>query len=327
MEEIPEPLLDWLVEIDRRLSRSGVPVKQRPFHCATMCVRLAIIEVREGEDSSPYAPDLSSTDFVSTRWFRGLFKAIDSWYRDRYGAAYVRDAEKPILGLVLVYDTPVCVRIPTSRIRPAEEAGQIWLGFPDHIEDDDVPIDWLVDPPNLARLTPTIRATLESDLREIAGGCRFIRTNWMGVAADDEMAGFQRGVLSHIERAAELIAHMEDSSIQQAWWELQMSLEGALKGLILQKAGAYPFSHRLPVLFDRAEALGCVLDREPFADWPDQDEVMGLRYGHGTRHDVAGAFEAYRRTIQLACAAVDRMERLHMGKGQFKLQQPPWMRD
>ena len=106
-----------------------------------------------------------------------------------------------------------------------------------------------------------------------------------------------------------------------------MTIESALKGLRLQKTGAYPFTHELNQLFNAAKPAGLDFDKRRFDGWPRQKEMSDLRYAQGTRRDVASAFEAYRLTLALAAAAVSAMTRMKLGQARFKLQKPPWMRD
>lgn len=322
-----EQLDDVLTAIDARLAESGMPLANRPFQVAVLLIQQEIVQVSTDHGIARFEPD-ESTDFVVTDWFRALYKGVESWYRDRFRAAFDQTSQKGIGAAVLIRGTPFALRIPTSRIRPAEPGKTIWVSLPDHVEADDVVTDWLVKPPNLERLEALVSAQLETDIREIAGALRFIRTNLMGVADDDDaLAGFLHGVVTHLQRAAELILAADGDDVQKAWWELQMTIESALKGLLLQKAGAYPFTHKLNELFDAAEPAGLGFDQRRFDGWPGQKEMSALRYAQGTRRDVASAFEAYRLTLALAAAAVNAMTRMKLGQAQFKLQKPPWMWD
>ena len=326
-ETILEQLDDVLTVIDGRLAEEGIPLANRPFEVAVLLIQHKGVEVIPDHGTTRYEPD-GSTDFLVTDWFRALYKDVESWYRDRYGTAYDQSSEKCIGGVVLIRGTPFALRIPTSRVRPAEPGKTIWASFPDHVEADDVVTDWLVKPPNLGRLESPVRAQLEKDIREIAGALRFVRTNLMAVTDDDDaFAGFRHGVVTHLQRAAELILAANGDDVQKAWWELQMTIESALKALLLQKTGAYPPKHKLNVLFDAAVPAGLDFDQCGFERWPMQKEMSDLRYAQGTRRDVAGVFEAYRLTLALAAAAVNAMDRMGIGQAQFKLQQPPWMRD
>jgi hypothetical protein len=233
-----------------------------------------------------------------------------------------------VIGAVLIRGTPFALRVPTTRVRPSDSDETIWFSMPDHIENDDVVTDWLVMPPNLERLSAEDQVTLKEDICEIAGHLRFVHNNLIGVrCSDDRLSGFRRGIVLHLEQASELILRGDDESVQKAWWELQMSVESALKGLTVQKTGTHPFSHKIPVLFDAAEPAGLSFNRSRFDNWPDQTEMSSLRYAQGTRRDVTSAATAYRLVLALAAAAVEAMDGLSVGKARFKIGQPPWLQD
>ncbi len=324
---LQDHLDDWLALIDTHLAEGGEPLSSRPFHATIMLIQREIVKVRTECGETRYEPD-GSTDFAVTPWFRTLYKAVEGWYRDHFGPAFDLTSDKGVGGVVLIRGTPFALRVPTSRVRPAELGKSIWVSFPDHVEDDDVVTAWLVTPPNLGRLASEDRAALEADIGGIGGSLRFIRTSIMGATgSDDARRGFQHGVVTHLERAAELIVRGDGDSVQKAWWELQMSIESALKGLILQKTGKHPFTHKLPELFDAAEPVGLTFDRARFAGWPEQREMSDLRYAQGSRRDITSVFTAYRLTLALVRVAADAMDRMRLGQARFKLQQPPWMRD
>lgn len=327
LEKLNDQLEGWLTLIDGHLAEDGAPLPNRPFQAALTLVQRGILQVSTDGGKTKYEPN-GTSEFAVTPWFRTLYRVVQGWYRDRFGPAFDLASDKSVAGVVLIRGTPFALRVPTSRVRSAEPGKTIWLSFPDHIEADDVVTAWLVTPPNLERLTETQHAALEDGIREIAGGLRFVRTGLMGATgSDDGLMGFRHGVITHLERAAELITRVDGDSVQKAWWELQMALESALKALVLQKTGKHPFTHSLNDLLDAAEPAGLAFDRTRLTGWPTQNEMSNLRYAQGNRRDIAGVFAAYRLAIAVAGAAADATDRVRLGQAQFKLQQPPWARD
>ncbi|MER8447130.1 HEPN domain-containing protein [Mesorhizobium sp. M1066] len=311
--------------LDEILAKSGVPVGQRPFHAATDLIRYKLVKVSTDSGKTRYEPD-GSSDFLEAYWFKAIYKMVDDWYRERFGVRFDCPPEATVKGVVLIRSTPFVMKIPVNRTRPDQPGKTVWISFPEEIESDENSTSWLVRGPNLSQMDQAQSASVIAATDDVADSLRFIRTNLMGVeGADPEGLSFRRGVITHLERAAELIEHQDVEAASKAWWELQMALESSLKALLLQKNGRYPYTHDLVELLTLGQTVGLVFDAGKLAGWPKPSEVSGLRYGHGGRQYTQTVFDGYRVALSLARAAVEAMARMRLGKARFQIQQPPWI--
>lgn len=253
------------------------PVGQRPLHAAIDLIKYKLVRVSTDGGNTSYELDESS-DFLEAYWFKAIYKMVDDWYREQFGADFDRPSEAAVKGVVLIRSTPFVLEVPVKRVRPGQPGKTVWLSFPEEIESDEDSTSWLVRGPNFSQMGQDQRASAIAAANEVGESLRFIRTNLMGVeGADAEGLSFRRGVITHLERAAELIAHRDIEAASKAWWELQMALESSLKALLLQKNGRYPYIHDLIDLLALGQTVGLVFDAQKLVGWPKPPEVSGPR--------------------------------------------------
>jgi HEPN domain-containing protein len=318
--EIFDPVL---TKIDAVLVQRGTPLSQRPFDAAVLMVRSNIFEFSTDGGKTQYVHD-GTAAFAKTEWFRSLYKKVDEWYTNRYGSTLNQLDRKALTGVVLIFGTPFQLEVPYSLCRPGRPGQTVWISFPDHIEDAEIVLDWLVNPPNLKAMSPAVLKSTIADIKNVAEHLRFLHSNLLGVKADKAVDGLMHGITSHLRRAVDLILGMKDNEIQNCYWELQMSIECSFKSLIFQKKGSYPEVHSLKDLCAEANIFGMNFDPKRLAKFPGQKEVINRRYGQGASESVGRVFSAYLLTLELAKSAVSVMTRINLGEASFEIGQLPW---
>jgi hypothetical protein len=157
-----------LRKVDSVLAASGVLLPDRPLAAALLLVEYEFVRATDQRGHPVCGPD-SSGHFGLTPWFRALHRGVETWYLDQYGRAMHRVPPTGIRGAVLTRGTGFEVRVPTTRVRPAEPGQTIWLKFLDRVEDDEAIFDWLINPPNLDRLDPQSHKQLAKDHPALPG--------------------------------------------------------------------------------------------------------------------------------------------------------------
>ena len=95
--EIFDPVL---TDIDAVLVERGTPLSQRPFDAALLMVRSNIFEFSTDGGNTQYVHD-GTAAFAKTEWFRSLYKKVDEWYANRYGATLNQMDREPLAGVIL----------------------------------------------------------------------------------------------------------------------------------------------------------------------------------------------------------------------------------
>lgn len=313
--EIFDPVL---TDINAVLVERGTPLSQRPFDAALLIVRSNIFEFSTDGGNTQYVHD-GTAAFAKTEWFGSLYKKVDEWYANRYGATLNHMDRKPLAGVILIFGTPFQLEVPYSLCRLGRPGQTVWISFPDHIEDAESVLDWLVNPPNLKTMSPDVLNSTFIGIKNVAGHLRFLHSNLLGVKADKVLGGFIHGITLHLRQAAGLIVGMKDGEIQNCYWELQMTIECSLKALIYQKRVGYSQTHKLNDLCTEANALGMNFDPKRLAQFPGKNEVINRRYGQGASESVNRVFSAYLLTLELAKSAVSVMPESTWEKHVLKL--------
>ncbi len=254
------------------------------------------------------------SDFIATRWFASLYAQVQSWYRDRFGAAFEHEPEARLLGLVSIAGTAFALRIPTVRSRPGRPAETVWIGFPDGVRDDERPIEWIEAPPNLDRLSLKERKAAETETTEVADALRFIRTGLLTVeSGDTKLDGLKAGIVPRLEQAARLLLEPKSEAVQHAYWELQLACEHALKVLQQQQAGTFKETHDLFLLYDGAQPPPA-FQRNLLMSVPRWKETIDLRYGQGDRDSRTECLMSYRAALTIVAGAVRSMRKWGIGR-------------
>ena len=125
-----------------------------------------------------------------------------------------------------------------------------WLSFPCNVLQDEVPLKWVVRPPNYKTYSQKDIDTFHKVIKVRAQRIRAItgRIICADVTNPDTLAILE-GVQLHLQSVTALILRdHEKGRFARAQWELQMACESAFKGVLLQHTGKFPEHHDLFVL-------------------------------------------------------------------------------
>jgi hypothetical protein len=312
LEETIASHMKW---IDPLLSEWRVlPLRTRPWRAARLFVERVVVDVSGG----------LTEDFEEQPWFAIIYHHVEQWYRDHYGAAFEGNPGAVAMGVVLIRDIPVQVHVPLTTVRVETPGETIWVRFPNTVEQDEAPLSWLVESPNLGRLDEPERAKLAAVVSEVATALRVVNIHLMAVEPVDEtISGFVGGVMSELRTAAQSIQRDDPKQWGSALWALQMTMERTLKGLSQQQRGRFRESHDLFVLFDDV-SFQC--DRNLLKKLPRSDEIMNLRYGLGDKTNIDEVIDAYMAALSIVSAASRSFKRkLSFGGGGILIRKPPWI--
>jgi HEPN domain-containing protein len=322
VSSLPAILLERFELIDEMLARRGVPLSQRPLEAA---MTLALDHIVEIETESGFVKPAECDDLLLTPWFAKIYKSIEKWYRDLYGEAIRARKDDFLHGVVLIRSTPFEIHVPRTRIEPGKSGDTNWICFLDQVQEDEIGINWLQSPPNLGSFDQESKASIELNIRTVSGALRFIAINLLGAGGTDDELAFHHGVVDHLKRAAIQIVHAETDSVKTAWWDLQLSIECALKGLSLQKMGTFKKTHDLKELLEAATQVGLGSGvAERLDGWPDWKAMSNFRYGLGGTPSIGEVYAGYIAALEVAKAAVDCMERMRLGNARIEVGRLPW---
>lgn len=312
--------------LDDALASDGVVLRRRPFQAAWQFAQLFILKIRDGEES---VPDLSSSDFVSERWFRFLYHEIESWYRQRYGSAFDAPTSRTVTGLVLIWDTPFALEVPISVTRPGIPGETIWLSFPNGVLDNEDPKDWLSSPPNFDTMTHKELAKVTAASRDIALGLRSVHVKLIGIPSSDPVVRrFLEGVRLHVELAAEhVLSGRQNETISRAYWEIQMACECSYKALLQQKTGDFIETHDLFLLHDAVTSYQPPLRRDLLKGLPRWKDMIERRYGQTSDTSITAFHRAYNTMLQVVGAVLNPIATLRLGNASFEIARAPWLGD
>lgn len=318
-------IAEVLPHLDERLAAEGAPLSGRATQAAVAYAKHFVTEV-EVKDREPEKPG-STADILASDWFRQLYRAVEQWYRERYGEALDRTHTGTVAGVVPIFGTPFRLDVPVV-VRSPGESNTIWIGFPAEVLNEEDVLAWVQTPPNLAKLDSKERRKLEKLVTEIANELRRTRNTLLSVeAGGEQFEGLKAGIMPRLEQAAELIASGRPETVQPAYWELQVACEHALKLLELQQTGTFTETHDLFVLYDRITQPPPSCTRDTLKGVPRWEEMIDLRYGQGSRTDVGECFAAYRKALRIVTGAVSSLKHHKLHEARFQIQAPPWTRE
>ncbi|MDF3207154.1 hypothetical protein EOA22_10400 [Mesorhizobium sp. M7A.F.Ca.US.014.04.1.1] len=316
---LEEAIAEHMQLIDLELQVEELPLWQRPLRASIKFVLESILDIR-GD---------TKEDFAGKPWFAVIFHHIETWYRDTYGSAFDQSSGEGFAsGVVLVRHVPIEIRVPLTRTTPGTPGETVWLHFPLGIEQGETPTDWLVNPPNLAKIDLTESRKLKTRTTAVATALRRIRMNTMGVTAPDhEITELIDGVLSDLQNAAIGLLTDSDTARGAAMWSMQMAIERTIKAFILQKTGRkYRETHDLFYLYDDALPHCSGINRGLLKKLPNSREMMEGRYGLGTKWTIRYATEAYFAALMLISEFSARYDRkISVGGSRVHLKRPPWL--
>ncbi len=207
----------YLETIDTLLTKDGVTVSARPFHAALLVSNHMIGEVI-GADK----------DDLNGPFFAELYGRVDDWYRSRYGAKHLIPESDDLPGLVFVYGQPFELAFPATLIVERVPPDKAWLKFLDSVEEEEDPLSWFVDPPNLEALKLHQREYVVEAAKTIARTTRRCFLNLTGATVVNKDPSTQRiGVWGHLANAIRdscksdegaRCAAMDRSVSVHIWW-------------------------------------------------------------------------------------------------------------
>jgi hypothetical protein len=323
---LDDVLFEALEAIDVVLAGQDIHIQQRPLLATVTFVEHCVVEVSTDGGRTRTKPEAEG-NFLHEPWFGRIYTAVETWYRTRYGNALDNPAGRTINGVVLVFQTPFRIRIPTTVTTTGKPGETIWLMFPDNILEHEDALRWIDNPPNLEPMSLAQRQEVRETVIVVASTLRRIRVLLMGATGRERrFQGFYQGVVLHLESAAELLLRAKGETTQKAYWELQMACESVFKALLLQKTGSFPETHDLFCLFDRAVVHGLSIDRKRLGSIPRWQEMANLRYAQGTRTNVAECYECYRTVLDIIAGVAEATHGIRVGAARFEIAIAPWLK-
>ncbi|MBK3800971.1 hypothetical protein GAY33_17350 [Azospirillum brasilense] len=317
-------------DIEPYLESIGLPLTERPFRASLEFAETYFQWINEGNEEICKIDDFS--DYAASPEFRIIYRHVENWYKGRFGNALVKK-NSAIKGVVMIYGVPFVIKMPTTVVRPGKvgEANlyeSIWVRIPSSVLDSEDIYSWVVDPPNFLAMKSEVKIDLERDVREIASALRSIRTNFMGAGGEGETLGLQKGTICHLETFVDYIFSQDSTSIQKAYWELQMACETAFKAVSKYKTGKFRETHDLFSLYDDVNAIVPLsISRDILKSLPRWKETTVLRYAVGSRENLKDCFNCYLTTLRILKALVEdaRLGGIQgLGSAEFEIGCPPW---
>lgn len=221
-----ESVVDELVtEIDAALAVRGTSLSQRPHQAAVFIAEHCVIEIK-GDTKEGY---------LVKPWFGAILAEVVKWYKRIYGQALSSRNSDLQLAAVLILQTPFALRIPMTKRSPISGDNSFWLSFPINVHPDELPIGWLVDPPNLAVLSRLDHDSLLADVQVTVENLRQISNRLMTANHLDDKCRRHAGlILPHLEKSAIDLIAQEPRNRSTAVWEAVFAAEQAIKCLLRQ---------------------------------------------------------------------------------------------
>ena len=288
---IASHLHDVLPEIDNDLSQENVSLSKRPLRAFDI-IQHTILEI----------PDYEAF-FVSKAHGRMLI-VVREWYRDRYGEAMDKE-DGAFSAAVLVRSTPFIMLVPKTFKAAADEPNKLWFGIPATIQDEENPINWIVDQSIVERLSSSDRATLEANTSKVAELVRAIGFDLRDLQSVDniEISSLATSAASDLQISARMLCDRNEAGLRQSAWHTSQAMEKALKLFILQKGGTPKRTHDLGDLADVTQGLRCpVIDRSKLDLIPSARDATVLRYGG--KLSLSEALAAYEAALEIIAMVV-----------------------
>ncbi len=314
----------WLRMIDAEFTETEIELSQRPLLAAIKFVDLAVMQVHASSEG-PVEPPKGAA-MVNEPWFRAVFRHTQVWYEKRYGVR-VTPPERTIKAMVPVMGIATLLKVPGTISKPDVPGETIWISFPSVVLDDEDPMSWLVDAPNLETDEPAEAKRARKLVYEVAGAIRAINCRLTGIPHDDpEKIELLAGVLPGLQRAAELLVQADEQALKSAHWEIQMAIERVLKALTYERSSTYDQIHDLFTLYDRVPAPPLSISRDQLKKLPDWQTMAELRYGRGPARSAEQGFTVYRTALKIVVAATRGFPGIDLSQAQLNVRRPPWTR-
>ena len=325
---LEDMMAEYLDIIDRKLAQVGTPMYMRPMSAAAEFVELCILNVDDKGDGIG-APPGKHSDYITSKWFRVIYKHTEQWYRDRFGAAIDAGRADGRDAAILVRDTPYLLSVPMTTTEPGTPGETVWLCFHDAVQSGEDVLGWVQHGPSFANLeTKDVKAARRL-ATEMATKLRAIHIAFMGMdGSNPKVVELRDAVLPNLERAARHLVKADAENVRLAHWDMQMACELSLKCLAQQRAGTFKETHDLFHLYDHMPESLPPFARTELSKLPDWEKMADLRYGGGPPVPVRQAFRSYRTTVTIVAATTAAFKKLYqLGKAKIHLKCPPWMEE
>jgi HEPN domain-containing protein len=301
---------------DQILAESQKPLPQRPLAAACYFVNYCIVEI-EGEDKEA---------FLEKQWFKSIYKLIKKWYKERYADAMNHSGESFALGVVLIYDTPFKMRIPLSIAEEKESDDKRWFCFPSSVLESDNVLEWIINKPNLDRMTKDDLDFLREVACKISSSSRAIHINLMTATLENDLHRISSSIPAHLDKAVQDILSMKDARISTSYWEVHLAVEKAIKLIILQNGRDHQNKHNLNKLCSIANNIkGISLDCCILSQLPSDNEAIQQRYGEGRSFTIQEAVKNYAYACEVISRLTEVLKREFVFKNaRFLIAVPPW---
>lgn len=315
--ELAEIVREEMHTIDAILIEAQVPIRDRTLKAACIFVECCILEVKGATKENMFLEP----------WFKTIYQAAQSWYQEKYGSALERATPDALLGACVILGAPFALKVPRTLTRVQKEGETAWLLFPVDVQEDEDPLSWIVQPPNLQALEG--KQELSDEVAEIGTLLRTINVNLMTVeVADPVCAGLSSNVATHLGVSAEHIVESRRRTLGLACWEAHQAVEKALKLFIRHSGGAPHKTHDL-VDLNRQAGRGAtpaqLLTPTVVSRIPGHQRIIEIRTSEGLV-EFEEAYQTYMSALQLVSDCVAAIPRkVTMRNARFLLKKPPWL--
>lgn len=144
--------------------------------------------------------------------------------------------------------------------------------------------------------------------------------------ASTEFYNFKSGILTNLERAADLIVKGGENSFKRAHWDLQVALESAFKALAIQETGSFKSSHDLFHLYDAIPFETHKSNRDQLKKLPRWELMAEMRYGKGAAVGLLDTYDTYKIAVQICADTASAFKGLYVGKGRMEIRKAPFLK-
>lgn len=312
--------------IDERLALDGKPVSTRVLSAALIFVREFILKVKVGREVTKSPGNVE--DFTNEDWFRTIYSVVEAWYETRYGLRMQNIGNNAFHSFVLFAGTPFELCVPTTVSRPDSSKESVWLSFPCNLLSDEVPLKWIVRPPNYETYSQKDIDAFSKVINVRAQRIRAITGRLIGAdGTNPDAVAILEGVQLHLQSVTALILRdHEKGRLARAQWEMQMACESAFKGVLLQYTGKFPEHHDLFVLLKEAQPYIGRVASEWLQELPRWQDAANLRYGLGDENPtIFGIDYFYNLSIKIISGVLSGTKGLNPEKIEINLKKPSWL--
>ena len=304
-------------EIDELLSMNGVDLRDKPMAAARFFVDELIIEIK-GD---------TKEDYLEKPWFAEIYQTIKNWYQNRFGERLNSNTEKTTLGLVFFYSAMFILEIPRVLEVPGDEPMTKWISFPDSVQREEKPLNWIKHPPNYINMPANDRNMFKDETIWMANINRSIHRDFVTAnLSEDYQISIAHSIPVHLSIGAKYVVG-NSANINISIWQWHLAVEKALKLYIYQKNSKPSPTHDLKLLISEANQRGLNYKSDILTLIPNKDDAIGYRYGEGKELSEDHIYKHYKDYLRICNSCSKALDR-NMGarKARFLIQVPPWER-